>query len=258
MGGLDVATCLYRARVTHRRPGAPAYRFAYRAYYLLFELDAIDTACARSPLLSRNRFNLLSFRDADHGPHDGRDLRVWVNDVLAEHAIDVAGGQVWLLSMPRVLGYGFNPISLYYCLDVHGALMAVLAEVHNTFGEHHVYVVHDNGDAMTWQRAMTKTKRFHVSPFFDRSGRYRFHFLAPEHRLGLGIRLYDEAGALRIATALAGERRALTTVEIIKAVIAVPWMSVKVTAAIHWEAVKLWLRGAVFHGKPRPSRPNRS
>tara|TARA_B100002049_G_scaffold237274_1_gene227494 strand:+ start:2569 stop:3345 length:777 start_codon:yes stop_codon:yes gene_type:complete len=258
VGGLDVTACLYRARVTHRRPGPPAYRFAYRTYHLLIDLDAIDATLAASSLISRNRFNLLSFYDADHGSHDGADLRHWVDGVLAEHDIDLAGGRVWLLAMPRVLGYGFNPISLYYCFSSDGSLVAVLAEVHNTFGEHHVYVVHDNGAAMAWQQAMDKTKRFHVSPFFDRSGRYRFHFLAPEHRLGLGIRLYDEAGCLRIATALAGHRRPLTSGQILRAALAVPWMSAKVSAAIHWQAAKLWLRGAVFHRKPVAERPNRS
>lgn len=242
----------------HRRPGPPRYRFTYRAFFLLLDIDAIDAACAASPLISRNRFNLLSFHDADHGPHDGSDLRAWIDAVLAEHAVDLAGGRVRLFTMPRVLGYGFNPISLYYAEHADTTLRAIVAEVHNTFGEHHIYVLHDNGRAMDWRAARDKAKRFHVSPFFDRSGTYRFHVMAPAERVGLGIRLYDDADELRIATALSGTRRRLSTRSIAIAVCVVPLMTLKITAAIHWQALKIWLRGAKFHTKPEPRRPNRS
>lgn len=252
------AACLYRATVTHRRPGRPRYRFAYRTYHLAFDLDDIESVFAASRLISRNRFNLLSFHDADHGPHDGTSLRAWADGVLAEHGIDLGGGRIRLLAMPRVFGYGFNPISLYYCHHADGELRAVLAEVHNTFGEHHVYVLHDNGAPMPWGKTGAKHKRFHVSPFFDRRGFYRFHLLAPGARLGVGIRLFDDQGTLRIATALAGYQRALGTGEILRAALVVPLMSWKVTAAIHWQALKLWRRGAVFHRKPAPDPSNRS
>lgn len=163
------APALYRCRIMHRRPGAPRYRFGYRAFYLLLDIDAIDAACAVSPLISRNRFNLLSFYDADHGRHDGRGLRPWVEGVLAEYDIDLAGGSVTLLTMPRVLGYGFNPVSLYYCEHADGRLRAVLAEVHNTFGEHHVYVLHESGAPMAWGRPAISAsgfmcRRFSIGP----------------------------------------------------------------------------------------------
>lgn len=259
-GRLDMSRAgdLYRCRVMHRRPGKPQYRFVYRSFYLLLDIDAIDAACAVSPLFSRNRFNLLSFHDADHGPHrKDADLRLWINDVLADRGINPPIGRVRLLAMPRVLGYGFHPISVFYCERPGGALAAIVVEVHNTFGEHHVYVLHANNQAMTWGRPRAKDKRFHVSPFFDRSGGYRFHFAEPRERLGVGIRLYDEAGeTLRITTTLTGERRPLTTGQILRAVLAVPFMTFKVTAAIHWQALKIWLRGGMFHRKPDPDRPN--
>lgn len=252
------APALYRCRVAHRRPGAPRYRFAYRSFYLLLDIDAIDDACAASPLLSRNRFNVLSFNDADHGAHrHDQSLRAWLDGLLAEHAIDLAGGRVQLLAMPRVFGYGFHPISLFYCEHADGALRAIVVEVHNTFGEHHFYVVHEHGAPIAWGTARHKNKQFHVSPFFDRSGVYRFHFAEPGERLGLGIRLFDREGEnLRIATALSGERRALTTANILRVVSRVPFMTLKVTAAIHWQAFKLWLRGAVFHTKPEQNNSN--
>ena len=254
------AGVLYRCRVMHRRPGPPRYRFNYRSFYLLLDIDAIDDACAVSPLLSRNRFNVLSFYDAEHGPHDVRvNLRVWLDELLAEHDVDLAGGRVQLLTMPRVLGYGFHPISVFYCHHADGSLRAIVVEVHNTFGEHHFYVLHEHGAAMDWRVARRKAKAFHVSPFFDRSGGYRFHFAELGERLGVGIRLYDATGeTLRITTTLTGDRRALTSGQILRAAFAVPLMTLKVTAAIHWQALKIWLRGGVFHRKPDPERPNSS
>lgn len=240
----------------HRRPGAPRYRFVYRSFYLLLDIDAIDAACRLSPLLSRNRFNVLSFNDADHGPHDGSPLRPWLESLLAEHAIALAGGHIQLLAMPRVLGYGFHPISLFYCAHADGDLRAIVVEVHNTFGEHHFYVLHEHGEPMAWPRALAKQKHFHVSPFFDRSGFYRFHLTAPGSRFGVGIRLYGDDEVLRIVTTLTGEREPLASRSILRAVFAVPLMSLKVSAAIHWQALKLWLRGAIFHRKPEAHRPN--
>lgn len=259
MGESVTGAALYRCRVTHRRPGPPRYRFAYRSFYLWLDLDRLDAACTASALISRNRFNLLSFYDRDHGPHDGSSLRAWLDAVLAERGINLDGGRVYLLTMPRVLGYGFNPFSAFYCFGADGGLRAIVAEVHNTFGEHHFYVIHRDNAPMAWSQDAAKTKVFHVSPFFDRSGEYRFHFTRPGDRLGIGIRLYaaaDEGGALRLATALSGERRVLSGVEILRAACAMPLMTLKVTAAIHWQALKLWWRGAVFHRKPDPDRSN--
>lgn len=257
---------LYRCRVMHRRPGPPRYRFAYRSFYLLLDIDAIDEACAASPLLSRNRFNVLSFNDADHGPHErDQSLRDWLDGLLAEHGVDLAGGRVRLLAMPRVFGYGFHPISVFYCEHANGTLRAIVVEVHNTFGEHHFYVLEDNGAPIDWGAPRLKSKAFHVSPFFDRSGAYRFHFAEPGERVGVGIRLFeveDQADAsarqprLRIATTLSGERRALSTTGILRAVAYVPFMTLKVTTAIHWQALKLWLRGAVYHRKPEQNNSN--
>ena len=250
------AGALYRCRIAHRRPGPPRYRFVYRCFYVLVDIDALDQACAASPLISHNRFNVLSLHDADHGPHNGSALRPWLERTLADYGVAWTGGTIQLLTMPRVLGYGFNPISLFYCFDARDELRAVVIEVHNTFGEHHFYVLQGAGKTLADAPESTKAKRFHVSPFFDRRGVYRFHLGPLAERLGLGIRLFDDAGQLRIATALSGQRKALTTGAILRAVCAVPLMSLKVAAAIHWQALKLWLRGAGFRRKPDPERPN--
>lgn len=257
---MDAAGALYRCQVRHRRPGVPRYRFRYRSFYLLLDIDAIDVACAASPFISRNRFNLLSFHDVDHGAHTAAgDLRAWIDSLLSEQGLAPDTGRVRLLTMPRVLGYGFHPISIFYCEHAEGALRAVVVEVHNTFGEHHFYVLHNDGAPMAWRQAHAKSKQFHVSPFFDRSGAYRFHFTALEERFGVGIRLFDDSGeTLRIATTLTGERRPLSSLEILRAALSTPLMTAKVTAAIHWQALKLWLRGSIYYPKPRRKRSNTS
>lgn len=255
------SSVFYSCRVMHRRPGPPRYRFNYRSFYLLLDVDAIDAACAATPLLSHNRWNLLSFHDADHGGHDGGDLRAWIEGVLADRGIHLAGGRIRLLTMPRVLGYGFNPISAFYCEHGDGGLRAIVVEVHNTFGEHHCYVLPGDGDSGDWRANHVKDKQFHVSPFIARQGAYRFHFGVPGARIGIGIRLFqqDSQGtALRLATALTGECIEITTGNVLKLCAAMPLLPLKVIAAIHWQALKLWLRGARYHRKPAARQPNLS
>lgn len=250
---------LYVCRAMHRRPGPPRYRFSYRSFYLLLDIDAIDTACAATPLLSRNRFNLLSFHDADHGAHDGSSLREWMDATLADHGVHLDGGRIRLLTMPRVLGYGFNPISVFYCEHADHSLRAIVAEVHNTFGEHHFYVLHDQGAALDWGQVRTKAKRFHVSPFLERAGAYRFRFSPPGQQLRMAIRLYDRLGAnatLRIATTLTGDCVRISTRNVLKVCLQMPLMSLKVISAIYWQALKIWLRGGRFYRKPQADRHN--
>lgn len=257
--GTADAGALYDCRVTHRRPGPPRYRFAYRVYYLLLDIDRIDEAAAGTRWLSRNRFNVLSFRDRDHGPRDGGDLRAWAEALLAGHGIRLDGGRIRLLCLPRVLGYVFNPISLYYCEHADGGLRAVIAEVHNTFGEQHCYVLHDGGVPMDVRRLREKAKLFHVSPLLDRAGRYAFRLTPPGERVGLGIRLYDgNADTPRLATGLSGARLALTGRNLWRLFLRIPLMTAKVTFAIHWQALKIWLRGAPAYRKPPQRQPGNS
>lgn len=245
------AGALYDCRVMHRRPGPPRYRFVHRLYYLLLDLERIDVACAQSRLLSRNRFNLFSFYDREHGPRDGSGLAAWARGVLADFNVELGGGRILLLCLPRVLGYGFNPISLYYAYHADGRLRAVIAQVHNTFGEQHCYVVHGEGAPLDLAAAHDKDKRFHVSPLLAREGFYRFRLNEPGARLQVGIRLLAADGAQRLGTALSGRRRALTTRNLLGLFLRIPLMSLKVTLAIHWQALKIWLRRAPLVRKPR-------
>jgi len=213
------------------------------------DLDRLDEVACSSALFSHNRFNVLSFNDADHGRHDGSDLRTFVDGQLAEHDIDCRDGRIELVAMPRVFGYAFHPVSFYYCYSSDNYLRAVLVEVHNTFGEHHFYVLHESGHLLSEPVTCNKAKQFHVSPFLDRRGEYTFCLRRPSDQLAIGIRLYQD-NELKIATVLSGEARSLDSLAIAGAALAIPLMTFKVTAAIYWQGLKLWLRGAGLRHKP--------
>jgi DUF1365 family protein len=247
----DDDACLYATRVMHRRRVAPYYRFLYRVFYLLVDIDRLDEAAQHCALFSHNRFNLLSLHDADFGARSRGGLRTWAETLLAQQGIDLAGGRIRLLTLPRLLGFAFNPISLWYCEHRDGRLRAVIAEVSNTFGERHCYVLASAGAPLTYEQEFQKEKCFHVSPFFDTVGRYRFRLTAPEQRVRVAIHETRE-GVPILDAVLAGERRPLGNAAILKLALAMPLMTFKVVAGIHWEALKLWLRGARFHRKPPP------
>lgn len=247
----EAPACLYRTRVMHRRRVAPLYRFVYRTFHLLLDIDRIDETARGMRWFSHDRFNLLAFHDRDHGRGEPGGLRRWAEDSLRTCGLEPPGGRIRLLCMPRVLGYVFNPISLWYCEDRSGSLIAVIAEVRNTFGEKHGYVLAASGAPLTYDDPQDKDKCFHVSPFFDLAGRYRFLLGRPGERLRVAIHETREGMPILDAT-LAGERRALTDATVLAQVVRMPWMTLKVVAGIHWEALKISLRGARFHPKPPP------
>lgn len=243
--------CLYAARVAHRRWFPVRYRFVYRLCYLLLDIDRIDADVRRLRFFSHNRLNLAAFHDADHG--DGRTpLRAWAERLLADRGIDLAGGRIRLLTLPRVLGFVFNPVSFWFCQHADGSLRAIIAEVNNTFGERHFYLLASAGRPLPYRQAMDKEKCFHVSPFMDLRGRYRFVVAAPGERLAIAIREYQDQRPQLLAT-LIGERRPLTDAALLGQLLRMPLMTFKVVAAIHWQALKIWLSGARFHRKPPPT-----
>ncbi len=245
----DQAGWLYPARVMHRRRIAPLYRFVYRVFYLLVDIDRLPELQRRLRFFSLDRLNLLSLRTRDYG--DGRGLRPWAEDCLRRHGIEPDGGRIRLLTLPRVFGWAFNPISLWYCEHRDGSLRAVIAEVRNTFGERHSYLLASGGAPMPYEQVHDKDKCFHVSPFLDRAGQYRFELGEPGERLRVAIHESRDGVPVMDAT-LAGQRRELSDAALLRQVLRMPWMAVKVVAGIHWEALKLWLRGAGYRSKPAP------
>ncbi len=249
---VNEAGALYATQVMHRRRVPPLYRFVYRVFYVLVDIDRLHVLDRHLRLFSHNRHNLLSLRDRDFG--DGGGMRAWAEGLLSPRGINLEGGRIRLLAFPRVLGFAFNPISLWYCDHRDGTPRAVIVEVRNTFGEKHSYVLASDHAPFPYEQPLEKDKVFHVSPFFDRVGRYRFTLSAPAARVRVAIHETREGLPILDAT-LAGERKPLTDGAILGQVLRMPWMTIKVVVGIHWEALKLWLRGAKFHRKPEQTLP---
>lgn len=248
---MDAPARLYRCKVMHQRHDRFAYRFTHRVFSLLLDIDRIDETCGRLRLLRHNRRAPVAFHDRDHGPRDGSPLRPWIDGVLHTADIELGGGQVLLLSFPRLWGYVFNPLSLWYCRHRDGSLRAVLAEVSNTFGECHHYLLHEHGRPMDWPVRKRADKVFHVSPFIDMRAEYRFHIVEPGDTLGIAIREYQDDSLLLVATQN-GRGQTLTDQTLLGALLRFPFASFKVMAMIHWHALKLWLRRAPLFRKPPP------
>ncbi|MGH7019231.1 MAG: DUF1365 domain-containing protein [Brevundimonas sp.] len=248
------ASALYRGGVMHQRLRPKAHRLNYRVFWLLLDLAEIDQLDRRLRLFSRNRFNLLSFHDRDHGDGTGAALRPQIESFLGRAGIDIGDGPVRLLTMPRLLGYVFNPISLYYCHQVDGRLAAMVYEVTSTFGVRHAYVIPvpqtDQAAGLIRQGA---AKALYVSPFMGMEMDYAFHGHAPGPLLDMTIDGLD-AGGLLITAVMSGERHPLDDRALWSAVLALPLMTLKVVAAIHWEALKLWLKGVRLTRQPPPAR----
>ena len=244
-------TCsqLYFGTVMHRRLRPRVHELRYRLFWTLLDLDEIPTLNTLSALFSHNRFNVLSFHDRDHGNGSEIPLRDQIEQMLAENNIGFDGGPIRLFCMPRVLGYGFNPISVWFCHRRDGRLAAIVYEVHNTFGERHNYVF--DAGSYTTIAAHGFRKRFHVSPFMDMGMFYRFKTLLPGERFALSVRGSDADGAL-IQASLAGVAKPLSTANLLRGLLLYPLLTLKVTAAIHWHALRLWLMGIPIRSKPAP------
>lgn len=248
-----LASRLYRTEVFHRRLKPRRHELRYRLFYCLIDLDELETLDKASALFAVNRRGLLSFRERDHGDGRERGLKDWAVEQGMRAGVDLAGGRVLLLTLPRLWGYLFNPISVFYAFDRHGRLAALLYEVSNTFGDRHTYVVPVEGTSTAIRQ--TCAKAMHVSPFNEVSGRYDFTLRTPDRRLSLAIRL-SVGGAPLLSASLVGEARLFGTAELAKALLRHPTLSLGAMAAIHWEALKLWRKGVpVFRRPPPPPRP---
>lgn len=248
---MNVASALYFGAVMHHRLIPFRHRFHYRVFSLWLDLDELAGPLGRLKLLAHNRAGLFSFHDRDHGPRDGSALRPWVEARLAAIGLDLGGGPIRLLCFPRLLGYVFNPLSVYFCYDRAERLRALIYEVKNTFGEQHAYPLEVPVERSGAAIAQRCDKRFYVSPFIGMTSTYRFRVKEPGDNLSLLIRQSVPEGEQLIAT-LHGRRRALTDRNLIAAFLRYPLMTVKVIGAIHWEALRLWLKGARYHAPPQP------
>ena len=236
--------------ILHKRMQPTQHAFTYPTYFLRFSLA--EKAALKSRWLSLNRFNLFSFYDSDHGARDGSDPEIWVRQVLADNAITNVDGDILLHTYPRVLGYVFNPVSFWFCHDLRGEVLAVVCEVNNTFGEHHVYLLaHPDQRPISEGETLQCRKVFHVSPFFEVSGDYHFSFKWHGKRCVFRIDHYD-ADILLLNTVLSGVRQPISSALLLRLFLRHAWMTLAVIIRIHLQAWRLWRKGMPFHSKPHP------
>ncbi|MFW6350647.1 MAG: DUF1365 domain-containing protein [Thiohalospira sp.] len=242
---------ILHSRVMHRRSGAVRYRFVYRIFSLLVDIDGLDELDHGLRLFGHNRLRLLSLYDRDFGPGDGSPLRPWLEGHLADHGIDLEGGPIRLLAMPRVLGYQFNPLSVWYAYHRDGTLRAVLGEVHNTFGDRHGYLLHDEGRPLPDPVRQSKVKVFHVSPFIGMDCEYHFRLTHPGDEVAVVIR-QTEGGEHRLTATQTGTTEPLTDRRLAAAALRLPLVTLKVITLIHWWALRIGWSGGRFHRRPKP------
>ena len=253
---VDAAAALYFGEVMHARLKPIGHRFSYRVMSLLIDLDRLGAADRQSRLFGVNRRALYSFNETDHGMRDGSPLRAYAQRCAAADGIDLTGGRVLLLCYPRLLGYTFNPLSAYFCYRADGELALVIYEVRNTFGDIHAYVLPIKpGELSAAGIRQQQDKLFYVSPFIEMAMRYHFRVSPPGQTVKLRILETDREGPLLAAT-FSGRRRALTTTALLRSLFALPLVTFKIVAAIHWEALRLWLKGGRLIPRPNAAPAN--
>ncbi len=245
--GRDTAApvVLYCGKVMHARWRPVHHRFIYHVMNLLIDLDRLDQADRQSRLFGVNRAAIFSFHERDHGNRKGTSLSQYIRLLAAERGIDLSGGRVLLLCYPRLLGYVFNPLSIYFCYGASGNLALLIYEVRNTFGEMHSYILPVQEVPGERPIRQSQAKEFYVSPFMEMTTHYHFSISPPARHVRVRILQRDEQGAM-FAAAFFGRRRRLTGRRLLAAFFGLPFLTFKVIAAIHWEAMRLWLKGVPY------------
>jgi uncharacterized protein len=238
--------------VMHRRLRPAVHAFVYPVFFVRLPLSQLDTAS--NALFSVDRFNLLSFRLRDHGPRDGSPLLPWVQQILREHGLP-ADGEVVLQTFPRVLGFVFNPVSFWLCHNAAGELIAMLAEVSNTFGERHNYLLHNPaGEPLKDGQVLQAEKALHVSPFNRIEGGYRFVLNLNRDVQRIRIDYADNDGPL-LLTAMSGQSKGWSNRVLLSVLLRMPLLTLGVVLRIHWQALRLWIKRVPFVGARSPTPP---
>jgi DUF1365 family protein len=239
---MEIVPQILTAKVTHKRLQPVMKGFSYRVYYVAMPLPA-------APLPSW----IQSFPQNDLGFRDGRCPMGWAQNILKENGLYQNVTNIILITMPRIVGYVFNPVSFYLCLDQNTQIQAIISEVHNTFGEQHSYLCfHEDHRPIKGNEWLKANKLFHVSPFFDREGSYHFRFELSKHRVGIWIDYYDNEQNKRLVTSLIGRLSPLTAQSLRKAFWSHPLVTLKTIMLIHWQALKLIRQGIPYLPKPKP------
>jgi len=239
----------YVGKIRHQRMRPQRHAFTYRVFWAFLDLDNRQQIGEQSLLLSFNRWNLFSFHDKDHGPRDGSDLRTWIDEIHTESGLEL--GKVSLLCFPRILGFVFNPLSMWFCHDRSGNIVSIVYEVRNTFGESHAYIMRvDDPQKIrhVWD------KRLFVSPFIDMDATYDFRVAVPDEHLKVSVRENDSQGHL-FSAVMAGMRKPVNTKTLIQLFVSHPLMTFKVVGGIHVEAFRLWRKKAPYRSRPEAPEP---
>lgn len=244
---MELTSCLYECVVMHRRLAPKVHQFRYRIFMFCMDLDELDALAARLPIFSRNRLNLFAFYDADHLAPDGGSVREKLDHYLAtQDATLPPGARVRLVTLPRVLGYVFNPVSFYFCFEASGAPRCAVVQVGNTFGEQKLFLI--RAPQLDGGFRLETPKHFYVSPFSALDLRFDLKLRVPAE--SMEVHIDDWEGDARVLlTALTGTRAALTTSRLCWFGVKYPLVTLKVIAMIHWEAFRLWLRRLPWHRK---------
>ena len=247
---MEIVPQIYTAKVMHKRLFPKVNGFVYKIYYLVLPLSKLHKNITTKNL-AINKFGLLSFFEKDHGGRDGK-CENWIRNTLKQHSLNEIVDEIVLVSMPRVMGYVFNPVSFWLCLDDKQNIRAVLCEVNNTFDETHSYLcTHEKGEIIKEDDIIEAIKLFHVSPFLKREGKYQFRFSLKENKLGIWIDFYNEEGKKQLITSLIGNLEPMTKSSLRKTFFKHPLVTLKTIFLIHWQAIKLISKGIKYISKPK-------
>ena len=233
---------IYNGNVIHRRFKPKEHFFKYKVFSLLIDLNELEMIEKKIKIFSYNKFNIISFFDIDHGPRDGSSLREWIKKNLVDIGVNHDKVTIKLLCYPRIFNYVFNPLSVFFIYDQNSQLVSILYEVKNTFGEQHTYIFKTNDDKNIVNNC---SKKFHVSPFIEMECHYYFRVLKPSDKISVIIDQWDKVGKLLYASQ-DGVAKELNNKNLLISFISHPLMTFKIIAAIHYEALKLWLKGVTF------------
>ena len=246
-------SCIYNGIVTHTRFKPIRHNLRYKTFSLLLDLDEVEKLDKKLSIFSHNKFNLFSFYDKDHGDRDGSSLKTWVLSNLKKFNIHQNINTIKILCYPRIFGYVFNPLSIFYCYD-NTNLKAIFYEVKNTFNEQHTYIFKVNNNEKIDQKCK---KKFYVSPFMDMETYYNFKLLEPDEKLSVYIKQTDTEGTVLTATQT-GDKKELSLKQLIFNFIQYPLMTIKIISSIHYEALLLWKKGAIFRKRDKKLKNNLS
>ena len=246
-------SCIYNGEVVHKRFKPVKHFLRYKTFSFFIDLDEIEKLDKDNPIFSYNRFNIFSFYDKDHGDRDGKPLKIWVLDNLKKFDISENINNIKLLCYPRIFGYVFNPLSIFYCYE-NNLLKAIFYEVKNTFNEQHTYIFKVKDNNKIDQKCK---KKFYVSPFMDMDTYYNFKLLSPNEKLSISInQSYKEEVVLTAVQS--GKRKEFTFKQLIINFFKYPLMTVKIISAIHFEALLLWKKGAIYRKRDKKIKNNLS